>query len=288
MQWRCEVRKLDYGHLKPMALCIALALIALSHLNAQGGILPVAGARGAGMGHAGVVFTDIQSALSNQAGLAFLERPAATVFGEQRFMLAELRSLGAAFAMPAGAGAFGLTLHYFGMDAYNEQRAGLAYSRQLFAGTSIGAQFNVFTSRIPDYGNTLHLNAEVGLLTQLAPQLRLGFHLANPVRTETRGGDKMPAVIRTGLGYQASDKVMCVLELEKDMDFPLRTKAGMEYRPAESVFLRIGAATQPALASLGAGFILPGGWALDFSASYHQFLGLTPSFSLTYSKPNRS
>ncbi len=258
-------------------------------LHAQSSITPSGGARGAGMGAVGVVFQDAQSILANQAGMAFLEAPSVTVFGEQRFLLADLRNIGAGFALPAGDfGAFGLSLQYFGTTEYNEQRAGLAYARRLFAGTSIGLQFNAFSSRIPDYGNTLRINAEIGLQTQLMPKLLLGFHLANPLRTPTRGGDRMPAILRAGLGYQTSDKVLMTLELEKDMDFPLRAKTGIEYRPAEAVSLRAGATTQPATATLGLGFRLPAGLAFDFAGGYHQFLGFTPTFGLTYTRPARS
>lgn len=256
-------------------------------LPAQSSIAPAAGARGMGMGHTGVVFTDVHSALSNQAGLGMLERPAALVFGEQRFLLAELRSLGAAYAMPVSGGAFALSAQYFGMKEYNEQRIGLAYGRQIFPGTSIGAQINVFTTRIPDYGNTLTLNAEIGLQTQILPKLRLGLHVANPVQTATREGDRLPTLLRTGLSYESSDKLLAVFELEKDIDFPMRAKAGFEYRPHAQVFLRFGAATQPASATLGAGYKLPGGLAFDFAAAWHSYLGITPAFGLTYSKPTQ-
>lgn len=270
------------------ALWLLTSFFSFHHVFAQGGIAPVAGARGAAMGHTGVVFNDVQSAISNQAGLAFLTSNAATVFAEQRFMLADLRSLGAAFALPASSGAFGVSVQYFGMAEYNEQRAGLAYGMELFPGVSIGAQINMFTSRIPDYGNTLNLNAEIGFHSQLAPGLNLGMHIYNPVRTVTREGDRMPTIFRTGLGYQTSDKLLMVLELEKDMDFPMRGKFGIEYRPAEPVALRLGGATQPALATIGAGYVLPGGLSFDFAASYHQVLGITPSFSFNFVKPIRS
>lgn len=253
--------------------------------KAQGSITPSSGARGAAMGYTGVIFTDVQSAMSNQAGLAFLKGNAATIFAEQRFLLSDLRSLGAAYAMPTGSGTFGLSLQYFGIAEYNEQRMGLAYGRELLPGTSIGAQINVFSSRIPDYGNTLNLNAEIGLQSQISPQLRLGLHLANPVQTVTREGDRLPTLLRAGLGYEASEKLLLALELEKDIDFPMRGKFGIEYRPAEPVFLRVGGATQPAAATIGAGYLLPGGISFDFAASYHYVLGLTPSFSLNYAKP---
>lgn len=287
MQWISERgRKTAFA----WRLLAPLLLLCLAQpLHAQSSIAPSGGARGAGMGMVGVVFQDAQSILANQAGMAFLEAPVATVFGEQRFLLADLRNIGAGLALPAGSfGAFGLSLQYFGMSEYNEQRAGLAYARRLFAGTSIGVQFNAFSSRIPDYGNTLRLNAEVGLQTQLMPRLLLGFHLANPLRTPARGGDRMPAILRAGLGYQTSDKALMTLELEKDMDFPLRAKAGIEYRPAEAVSLRAGVATQPATATLGLGFRLPAGLVFDFAGGYHQFLGFTPSFGLTYTRPAKS
>ncbi len=287
MQWTSNRRRKTAFSWQLLSGLLLLCLARPSH--AQGNIVPSGGARGAGMGAVGVVFRDAQSILANQAGMAFVEAPTAAVFGEQRFLLADLRNVGAGFVLPSSnLGAFGLSLQYFGMSEYNEQRAGLAYARRLFAGTSIGLQFNAFSSRIPDYGNALRLNAEVGLQTQLMPKLILGFHLANPLRTRTRGGDRMPAILRAGLGYQTSDKVLMALELEKDIDFPLRAKAGIEYRPAEAISLRAGVATQPATATLGLGFRLPAGLAFDFAGGYHQFLGFTPTFGLIYTRLAKS
>ncbi|MCO6494029.1 MAG: hypothetical protein J5I98_36765 [Phaeodactylibacter sp.] len=253
-------------------------------LRAQNGLPPAGGARAVAMGYAGVTFTDVNSVFTNQAGLAHVENLAVTAYGEQRFLVSEIRSVGLGAALPTSSGVFGLSLHYFGFERYNEQRIGLAYGRKLLEKLSIGAQFLMLNTRIPEYGNKAVFTFEAGALVELLPQLNLGVHLFSPARVQLTEEDDIPTVLRLGVSYLPSDKLSLLAELEKDIDYEARARFGADYRIAEPLFLRLGVATQPTALSFGLGLALPGGLRLDVASSYHQVLGFTPAAGIVWGK----
>lgn len=246
-------------------------------LLAQNGTPPVGGTRAVGMGYTGTTFTDINSLFSNQAGLAKLEKVTAIAFAEQRFLLNELQGLSTGIALPTNSGTFGLSLNYFGFEDYNEQRAGLAYARQLVDKLSIGAQLLVLNTQIAEYGNKANVTFELGLLAEILPQLNLGLHLYSPARIELTTDEYLPSVFKLGLSYLPSDKLLILAELEKDIDYDLRTKLGLEYNILDQLSMRLGLATQPINLSFGLGYQLKNGLTLDIASSYHEILGFTPS-----------
>lgn len=236
------------------------------------------------MGGTGLCFRDVHAALTNPAGLAGAPSASALATAEQRFLISDIRSVAAVGALPAGDGAFGLTLHYYGFEDYNEQRAGLAYARKLFDQLSLGAQFLVLNTRIPEYGNKALFTFEMGFVSRITPELNLGAKIHNPVHLEIAEGDRLPTVLSVGLSYQPSSGIAVNAEVEKDIEFPLRARFGLEYRVAEPLFLRVGCGTNPTLASFGAGFALENGLAIDVASSYHQVLGFTPGVNIVFQK----
>lgn len=251
---------------------------------AQSGTPQNAGARGAALGNASVTFTDINSAFANQAGLAELESFTATVFAEQRFLLTELQALSAAAALPTASGTFGITLHHFGFEAFREQRFGFAYARPLLEGTSIGAQILVLNTNIPEYGSRSNLTFEIGFTTQLMPQLKFAGHLYSPMRVEIVEGEQLPTIFKLGTAYLPSDRVTLTAEVEKDIDFPARVKAGIEYQLVEQLHLRTGIATNPTNLAFGVGYKLQNGLSFDLASVYHQWLGFTPSIGIIFQR----
>ena len=249
---------------------------------AQNGIPPQAGARGIAMGNSGVIFKDVYSLFSNQAGLAYLEEVSVVAFGERRFGTVGINGAAAGIAYPVANGTFGLQLQYFGIDLYNEQRIGLAYARKFIDQLSIGVQFDYLNTNITDFGNKGLLTFEIGMLAQITKELSLGIHLFSPMRVEIIEGENLPTLLKFGMGYQPSKKVLVTLEAEKDIDFDVVIKGGIEYYLHSAVALRIGAANNPTLVTFGAGFQINEGFNIDVASSYHQTLGFSPGFSLSY------
>lgn len=249
---------------------------------AQNGIPPQAGAKGMAMGNTGVVFKDVYSIFGNQAGLAYVEDISVVAFGERRFGSVGINNLAAGVAYPIANGSFGLQFNYFGIDLYNEQKVGLSYARRLMEKLSIGVQFDYLNTKITDYGSKGVITFEIGALAELTKEISIGVHLFSPMRVEIIENENLPTLLKLGASYQPSEKVALVIEAEKDIDFDLILKAGIEYYIHPSVVIRVGGSSNPTLVTFGAGFQLKSGVSIDVASSYHQSLGFSPGFSARY------
>ncbi|WBM73695.1 hypothetical protein [Saprospira grandis] len=255
-------------------------------LFAQQGQPQSAAARGAALGNASVAFTDINAAYSNQAGLAFLEELSFSAYGERRFLAEGLNSFlfAAAYPLENNQGTFGLTLNYFGFSAYNEQKIGLAYARKLSERFALGVQLDYLGIRIPTYGSANSFTFELGLTAKISEELTLAAHVYNPVHAKLGQLDeRLPALFNLGLAYHPSEKVGIYAALEKDIyNQPFGAKAGIEYQAHKIFKLRAGMQLSDlSQLSFGLGLDLDE-LQIDLATAYHQVLGFTPSFALSY------
>jgi hypothetical protein len=242
------------------------------------------GARSAGMGNASVSLSDAWSAQQNQAGLGFLHNVSAGVYYENRFLVKELSLKAAVVALPVKGGTFGLAISNFGYSMYSENKYCFSFAKALSDKFSVGVAMDYLTTRIAEsYGNKGALAAEVGLQAKPIKGLTIGAHIYNPTRTKFSSYDneRIPTIIRLGADYHFSDNVIVAAETEKDISQKAIFKAGIEYRAVKEFYLRAGIATNPGLSSFGFGLNLKN-FKVDISASYHQVLGFSPQFGLTY------
>jgi hypothetical protein len=266
-------------------LTLLIFFITAFCLNAQNGLPQSAGARGAAMGNASVCFDDVNAAYSNQAGLAFVNAISFSAYGERRFMAEGLNSYLFAAVLPFDkVGSFGLALNYFGFSDYNEQKIGLNYARKLAKNFSMGVQLDYLSTRIPNYGLAHSVTVEIGVLAKLNDKVSLGAHAYNPVNAKLGPQDRLPTVFSLGMSYEPSKKVFLSAQLDKDIyNHPFVGRFGLEYRPIDAFYIRSGvSAAALAEASFGLGVNLKQ-LKIDFATSYHQVLGFTPAFSLSYS-----
>lgn len=243
------------------------------------------GARAAGMAGSGLCFQDIWSIYQNQAGMARIEAPTAGVFYENKFLVKGLAYTGFAGALPLGNGAIGLSYSNFGYSAYHEGKIGLAYGMKLNKRMAIGVRLNYNTIRIAaeDYGKTSALSAEVGFQIEVSDKVMLAAHISNPTRTRLDDFDdeRLPTVLRIGAAYRLSDDLLLTGDVAKDIDRDFTVRGGIEYQPAEILYLRIGATNNPGIFAFGLGLNL-NKFQFDLAAGYHRYLGYSPQVSLTF------
>lgn len=242
------------------------------------------GGRSAGLAHASVALSDGWSSHNNQAGLAWLEQSQAGVFVQNKFLLKELNYGGFSYAHVLKTGALALSYSNFGYQLYGESKVGLGYGMKFSDIISGGVQLNYHNTRLANnYGRKSSLTAEIGMQAYLTDKLILGVHLFNPSRTKLNDytNEKIATIMRFGVSYKFSKQVLATVEVEKDIDFRPIFRAGLEYKINKTMYLRGGVGSQPTLASFGFGINVQS-FKIDLAASYHQILGFTPDFSLTY------
>jgi len=242
------------------------------------------GARSAAMGNASVSLSDVWSAQQNQAGLGFVKNISAGVYYENRFSLKELSLKGAVIALPVKGGTFGLCISNFGYSLYSENKYSFSFAKAFSSKFSMGIAMDYLTTKIAEgYGSKGLFAAEVGIQSKPIKGLTIGAHIFNPTRAKLSdyNNERIPTIIRLGADYNFSDKVILALETEKDIAQKSIFKAGIEYKAVKEFYLRAGIGTNPTLSSFGFGLNLKN-FKLDFSANYHQVLGFSPQFALTY------
>lgn len=262
---------------------LLLALLSGLYSFAGGENHPV-GARSTGVANASVTFFDLWSVHHNQAGLAGMDSLAVGVYYQNRFLTNELSLKGAAIAVPIGPGTFGVSFNNFGYSQYSENKFALAYAMKFGPNLRAGVQMDYLQTRIGEgYGSQGAVAAELGIQAQLIEDLWLGVHVFNLNRAKIGdyNNERTPTILRLGLSYTFSEKLLLAVETEKDIDLEASYKFGMEYQVVKVLALRGGVSTAPTTAYAGLGLSLDR-FQLDIAAAFHQQLGASPEISLTY------
>jgi len=244
------------------------------------------GARSIGMGGYTATLSDLWSANNNQAGLGFVKQLSGGIYYEYRFLLSETSYKAGAFVLPTKVGALGVSVTSFGFELYNETKAGLSYGQRFGEKFSFGVQMNYINTKLTQqYGSKSSITGAVGLMAKLSNELTLGVHIYNPTRTKLANdnNERIPTIMKLGLAYNFSKKMLFAMETEKDVDYQAIVKVGIEYHIIDILYLRGGISTGPTLSSFGFGLQLKD-FMLGIASNYHQTLGLTPSISIVYRK----
>jgi hypothetical protein len=243
------------------------------------------GSRAQSLGNASNTLEDVWAYHHNPAALTGVKKLAVGISYENRFLLKELQSQGVAVALPLKKGVISFGGQRFGYRNFLSFKTGLGYSLKLSELLSAGVQLNYAGIRLPDaYGSHGTVTAELGLLAKINDKWKLGFSVFNIGRNKLSDyqEDRYTTVMRLGTAYKISSKVLFVAEAEKNVDYPLRGKVGIEYAVVSNFFIRGGFATEPVEVSFGVGYQFKKFFKLDLGSCYHQILGWSPNFSFNY------
>lgn len=245
--------------------------------------IPV-GARSGAMANASVTLTDVWSAHNNQAGLAWLNAPEASIYSEIKYLNKATAVNAFVFAMPTKQGVFALSVNRFGYNQYNESKYGLAYAKSFGDKFSLGAQFDYLNTYVGDNnGSKSGITMEIGFQAKVTNALTIAVHLYNPTRTKlaTYNNERVPTIFKLGVQYTFSKNVLAVAEIDKDIYNKPQVKIGVEYKVIKSVFLRGGVSSNPVKSSFGIGAFYKN-IKFDLSTSFHQQLGYSPALNISY------
>lgn len=242
-----------------------------------------AGARSLALSNAFVSVSDVWSTFHNQAGLADLSQLSAGIYYESRFSVDLLSLAAGTFVLPTKSGTFGLSFFQFGKGSFKENKVGLAFAKQLGESFSAAVQFDYLSQTFPENERAKGFATfETGILYNPTEKLFLGAHVFNPIYggIETLNGkQKMPVVFRVGGHYKFDEKILWIVETQKDSENPFVLKTGLEFSPVQHLFLRFGVSGKPVNYTSGIGYRV-GKVSTDIAFGYHGNLGVTPSVSL--------
>ena len=244
-----------------------------------------AGGRSRAMGDASVTLEDVWSYHHNPAANARLKQWGIGLSYENRFLLKELQTQSFALALPLKKGVLSVGAQMFGYTQFRSIKSGVGYSLALTEFISVGTQINVHQLRIGQgYGNTLKATGELGVLAKIKEGWNVGFSVYNFSRTQLSSyqEDRLTTLMRLGTSYRFSEKLLVCAEAEKNVEFPLRGKVGLEYQPMKALAFRSGFSTNPIELDAGVGYCHKEQFFLDLGSSYNQYIGWSPNVSFTY------
>jgi hypothetical protein len=245
------------------------------------------GGRRAGLGFAYTgVGGDFWNVFHNPAGMAGIQQMEAGAFVERRFLLNQINMGTLGFAMPfkGERHVLGFTAGGYGFGGYAESKVALAYAAKVVDRLSLGAKVNYSLISIPTYGNKGSVFVDFGLVGKLTNQINVGFRIFNASQSYVSKEleEKIPTTLDGGIAFQASDKVLVVADVQKQVNFPISFRGGVEYAILDILKARIGASSQPVTFNAGIGLSLKNGLNIDFANSLQQQLGYTPSISASW------
>jgi hypothetical protein len=259
-------------------MILTLSVLAWSNVT------PVSG-RSTGMGNAFISIYDITSAYHNQAGLAKIDSFSLSLFYENRFLIREMSHRGILIGIPTKTANFAIHYSAFGPAKWMESALSVACSKQLSSKLSAGIQINFYGMKLPEENATSSsCGAEMGIIYQLTSKIVAGIHLANPFSIPFKTysyNEKIPFCFRMGFHSFLSDNFLISAEAEKTGNIKPIFKLGMEWEAVNNLYFRGGYNSGPTKLFAGMGFQYRF-FKTDFSFFYNQYLGFTPSFTITF------
>lgn len=218
----------------------------------------------------------------NPAGLGQAKyRDLSVFYSPAPFGLSELSTAAVTYAEPLKYGIFGAGIRTYGFELYKETNVivsyGNGYKKKLFYGINL----NFYHLNIQNYGSASSFGADIGAMAYISKYLRWGFFGKNITGSKIgESKEKIAQVYRTGINYKPVTEAGFMLEIEKDVKYPVSVRAGFEYSLLDCVDLRAGVGNEPASFTGGIGLNY-NIFQLDYALYKSQDLGITHQGSIT-------
>lgn len=197
------------------------------------------GARSASMGHAAVTLADVWALSNNPAGMAGLQEPQLGLSVESRFGMAAFTTVALQAVYPTQRhGTYGLSFSRFGDALFSFQHAGLGVAHRL-GQFSLGAKADVWQAQVEGYGSRKTVALSAGVRGEVVPTLYFGAYAynLNQAKLASYEDERLPTIMKAGLSYHPSPRLLLAVETEKSIDFDADFKAGVEYTLIKEKFL---------------------------------------------------
>ena len=263
-----------------LAAGIAWLCLTLSYAQSPSTLM---GARASALGQATACLQDEWSLFNNVAGLAGLDRSAASFSYDTQPGFPSFNKMAGVFSMPIKPGIAGLGLFRFGDDLYSEQIISMGFANTLGL-ASLGIKANYIQYQASGFGTKGVFSISFGGIAKLAEKIFIGAYVSNinqPHISKTEK-EKLPTNLVLGLGAQITPQAFFATELEKGLDHPVRWKSGIEYKPFKKFVARTGFSVNPTCIFFGFGF-RPRRFSLDYAYQHHFVIGSRHQATVGYS-----
>ena len=238
------------------------------------------GARSLSMGQTGVAMPGDNWSIFSNVAFMQTEENQVSFYGFRYLGISEITDMAASGNLQSNWGTFGVGLHRYGFNLFNENRMRLGYKNRL-GNFHYGAAVNythVFQGG--NYGSAGALGIDLGIGAKVIDDLWLGARATNLNQPAYGATDEeLPRELAVGLSYQLTTRAFFTSELVKDVSFPISYRAGLEFEIFDSLFARAGTTTEPETYSFGFGYSADS-WLINIAMQQHIPLGLSPALDL--------
>jgi hypothetical protein len=242
------------------------------------------GARAVAMGGASVSLSDSWAIFNNIGALAWSDQTSLLAAADNRFTVAGLNTLTAGFVMPIlkKNTLTGITFSHFGDNLFNEINAGLGISHKINA-VSLGLKLNYVQFSLQGLGTKGVLAVEFGGKMQFTKHIFVAAHIYNLNQAQLTDfqQEKLPTIMKAGLGIVPIEKLLLNIEAVKDIDHPANIRCGAEYKPIKKFSLRSGLSVNPLVYSYGVGLEVAA-FSFDYALNTHTALLPAHHLSISY------
>lgn len=263
-------------------LLIGLLLLISCSLSAQ--ITTQIGARQNALGNASANLNNIWAVKNNPGAFAFMQQSAVSLVYQNRFLVNEMATQSAVYGHHTDKGNVGLYIQHTGFNLFRTMQVGGTYAMALSPRLGLGMTFNYQQTRFGDiYGVKHHFMGNIGVNYKLNNNVSIGATVQNINRSRVSDfqNERLPTAFILGMMYQISDKVLWLIDAEKEITSPLNIKSGLELTAHENFIVRLGVNTYPFQSSFGFGLHIKK-LQIDLAAIWHAQIGLTPSMGIVY------
>lgn len=203
----------------------------------------------------------------------------------RRFGLAQLADKGAVFTGSFNRYKVGLAYHGFGFEQYQERTCHLAIAAPVALHMIAGMAIRYADLFIQNYGSDGAVIVDAGILIKLTEQAYFGFSVKNINNAQIgRIREELPRILQLGALCRPNSNITLLLDLYKDVHFPLDIRCGISYEILHALTLRLGTATDPSRAAGGFG-VQKRSMFFDYAFQFHPELGLTHQVSMGFIMP---
>ena len=242
------------------------------------------GARLTAMGNASAAVKDLWSVNANPAGITGQTSPTAGLNYARYFYGDELAEQNFAFVLPFKNNYAAFSINRYGINEFNEIKAGLALAKKFGEEFSVAVKANIHQVKISNYGNATTFSVDVGANYALSKQINFGLYVNNPSSQKYKAAViavPIPTSIHLGATYQPSNKVIIATTVTKTIDQKFDVAVGVDYKFQEMLSLRGGLSTTSFKQYLGIGLNYEK-FLLDIAVESHPQIGYTPQIGLSY------
>lgn len=242
------------------------------------------GARALSLGQATSALVDDEWSLFSNPALLSPESISLGFYGLRNYGFAEITDMAAfgSASTPLGIGAVGF--HRYGDNLFSETRLRLGYKNeweQLHFGLALN--YNHISFGGP-YGSGGAFGLDVGIAAQVLDQLWLGAKATNlnsPSYQFSETEEDLQRELSIGFSYSLEETALFVMDVVKDVRFPVSYRGGLEVNIIDELKGRIGITTEPLTYSFGFGYGKEF-WGINIAVQQHHLLGLSPGFDLLF------